>query len=168
MESNASSVQLIRLAAQHMIPLVGIFARDELPAKLGNGGYIVNMDDSAGPGTHWTAFYIDGRKAAYFDSFGVEPPLEVIRALKPYKYTINRKVIQNPASGYCGMYCLVFIWMMRVLKDREPKLRDRLKTFQKLWSENVEDNLRVLKYFVDVVPKRGPGPSSTPRFSASS
>jgi len=152
MESNASNLQLIQFAAQHNLPLNGVFSRDEIPRRLTNGGYIINMDDAMGVGTHWICLYIEGRRAAYFDSFGVEPPLEIIAALKPYKYVWNRKVIQNPASGYCGLYCLVFIFIMHSMRNNRPKLDERLKAFQDMWSGDVEHNLRVLRYFIDVVP----------------
>ena len=30
-----------------------------------------------GPGTHWVAWYKNGKTKIYFDSYGVQPPIEV-------------------------------------------------------------------------------------------
>ena len=40
---------------------------------------ILNLDNSRGNGTHWTAWYIDNNNKIYFDSYGVDPPLELIK-----------------------------------------------------------------------------------------
>jgi hypothetical protein len=43
----------------------------------------LNLDNSRGDGTHWTSWYVTGQagegdkgKKIYFDSYGVDPPLE--------------------------------------------------------------------------------------------
>jgi hypothetical protein len=152
MKSLASDEDLIRFAQIHFIPLNGVYAKDELPRTLQDGGYIVNMDNSTGIGTHWTAVWIETnaskRRAVYFDSFGQVPPTIIESKLKPFKFIHNDKIIQNPMSGYCGAYSLVFIFLMHRLKAKHPKLKERLKAFQNLWSRDVEDNLRVLKWFI--------------------
>jgi hypothetical protein len=161
MKSLASDEDLIRFAQIHFIPLNGVYAKDELPRTLQDGGYIVNMDNSTGMGTHWTAVWIETiaskRRAVYFDSFGQVPPTIIETKLKgasppfnpPFEeYLYNDKIIQNPMSGYCGAYSLVFIFLMHRLKAKHPKLKERLKAFQNLWSRDVEDNLRVLKWFI--------------------
>ena len=44
------------------------------------GMYIINLDDSTGPGTHWGAVISDmSDRAIYFDSFGLSPPQEIVR-----------------------------------------------------------------------------------------
>jgi hypothetical protein len=39
---------------------------------------ILNHDTFMGDGTHWTAWYVNSGKKIYFDSYGLDPPLELI------------------------------------------------------------------------------------------
>jgi hypothetical protein len=57
--------------------------RNALPRKIRrNESGIVNLDDAAGPGTHWVAYAKRDDRAAYFDSFGnLQPPKEIVRYL---------------------------------------------------------------------------------------
>ena len=66
---------------------------------------IVNFDKSGGPGTHWVAWYKDGKTKIYFDSYGVQPPIEVFRYLgKPIHY--NTDQVQPVGQVFCGHLCL--------------------------------------------------------------
>ena len=57
----------------------GVFLLDTLPKKPNKKECgIVNLDKSGGPGTHWVAWYKNGKTKIYFDSYGVQPPTEVI------------------------------------------------------------------------------------------
>ena len=65
------------------------------------GMYIINLDDSKGPGTHWVAMISNSEdKAIYFGSFGVPPPEEVINVHDHWYY--NYCQYQNPRSVMCG------------------------------------------------------------------
>ena len=70
----------------------GVFLPDTLPIKPNKKECgIVNFDKSGGPGTHWVAWYKNGKSKIYFDSYGVRPPLEVIRYLKsPIHYNTDQ------------------------------------------------------------------------------
>ena len=60
----------------------GVFLLDTLPRKPNKKECgIVNFDKSGGPGTHWVAWYKNGKTKIYFDSYGVQPPFEVIKYL---------------------------------------------------------------------------------------
>ena len=60
----------------------GVFLLDTLPKKPNKKECgITNFDKSGGPGTHWVAWYKNGTTKIYFDSYGVQPPLEVINYL---------------------------------------------------------------------------------------
>ena len=50
----------------------GVYSRDNLPDKIKDGAYVVNLDDYSDIGTHWLAFYANNKTVTYFDSFGVE------------------------------------------------------------------------------------------------
>ena len=57
----------------------GVLLLDTLPKKPNKK---VNFDKSGGPGTHWVAWY---KTRIYFDSYGVQPPIEVTLYLLPRK-----------------------------------------------------------------------------------
>ena len=80
---------------------------DTLPNKPNNKECgIVNLDKSGGSGTHWVAWYKNGKnKKVYFDSYGVQPPMEVIKYLgKSISY--NTDQIQPRGEVFCGHLCL--------------------------------------------------------------
>jgi hypothetical protein len=90
--------------------------KDELPSKLKNGFYIINLQSSnIGSGTHWTAFYYNSKHSYYFDAFGFLAPVEVEQKLNEYTY--NNKQIQNLKSTACGYYCIAFIIFIYGRKD---------------------------------------------------
>ena len=65
----------------------------------------VNFDKSGGSDTHWVAWYKNGRTKIYFDSYGVQPPIEVIYYLgKPICY--NTDQVQPVGQVFCGHLCL--------------------------------------------------------------
>ena len=84
----------------------GVFLLDTLtkkPNKKECG--IVNFDKSVGPGTRWVAWYKNGKTKIYFDSYGVQPPTEVINYLgKPIYYNIDQ--VQPAVEVFCGHLCL--------------------------------------------------------------
>ena len=45
----------------------GVYSRDNLPNKIKDGAYVINLDEHSDIGTHWIALYV-----TLFDSFGVE------------------------------------------------------------------------------------------------
>ena len=50
----------------------GVFSRNNLPKKIKDGAYIINLDEYADVGTHWIALFCNRNEIVYFDSFGVE------------------------------------------------------------------------------------------------
>ena len=49
-----------------------VFSRNNLPTKIKNKAYVINLDGYADLGTHWTALFCNKNEIVYFDSFGVE------------------------------------------------------------------------------------------------
>ena len=49
----------------------GVYSRDNLPDKMKDGAYIINLDGYYDIGTHWVALYVSNNDVTYFDSFGV-------------------------------------------------------------------------------------------------
>ena len=50
----------------------GVYFRDNLPNKIKDGAYVINLDEYSDIGTHWIALYALNNNVTYFDSFGVE------------------------------------------------------------------------------------------------
>ena len=49
-----------------------VYSRDNLPDKIKDGVYAINLDKYCDIGNHWIALYAVNNIATYFDSFGVE------------------------------------------------------------------------------------------------
>ena len=49
-----------------------VYSRDNLPNKIKDGAYVINLDEYSDIGTHWIALYVKNNSVTYFDSFGVE------------------------------------------------------------------------------------------------
>ena len=72
------------------------------------------MNTSKEPGSHWVAYFRDGSKKIYFDSFGQVIPTEIQKYLKTKdEYRNNQAVIerntdvvQEPNTVICGHLCL--------------------------------------------------------------
>ena len=90
------------------------FSRNNLPKKIKDGAYIINLDEYADVGTHWIALFCNRNEIVYFDSFGVEHVPEEIKEFvgnKNIKANIFR-VLAND-SAMCG-YCMFFSCHVRV------------------------------------------------------
>jgi hypothetical protein len=85
--------------------------RDNLPKDIKAGqSIIINLDDSVGNGTHWTALYRDKEKLNYFDSFGMPAPQELIDMYSSrVKIVSNTHQFQPMRNTNCGAYAVYFI-----------------------------------------------------------
>ena len=108
----------------------GVFSRNNLPKKIKDGTYIINLDEYANVGTHWIALFCKKNKIVYFDSFGVEYiPNEIKKFIKNFSRNKNIKTnifrIQEDNSIMCGYFCIGFIDFMLAGK----KLTDYVNLF---------------------------------------
>ena len=70
--------------------------RDTLPTKTTlNECRILNLFSSSGDGTHWVMWFKKGKDKFYFDSYGVQPPSEMIAYLKSPIFYNSGRVQQN-------------------------------------------------------------------------
>ena len=67
----------------------GVFSRNNLPKKIKDGAYIINLDEYTDVGRHWIALHVNNNYTTYFDSFGVG------HILKEIKTIINNKKIKT-------------------------------------------------------------------------
>ena len=50
----------------------GVYSRDNLPHKIKDGAYLINLDEYSDIGTHWIVLYANNKTVIYFDGFGAE------------------------------------------------------------------------------------------------
>ena len=96
--------------------LVGVYAKDTLPAVVGNKPalYIVNTDKAAGLGRHWIVMYFPpDEPAEFFDSLGHSPDFYTTHFVtfltnnsESYKYLKIR--LQDFRTETCGHYCIFY------------------------------------------------------------
>ena len=137
-----SNFDIIDLCDNLRVPLHGVFMKDTLPSKLQNGFYVLNLDEEAGNGTHWTVMYKEGNTICYFDSFGCPPPERVSKIVKgKNKHCYySDKIIQDLKSVVCGFYCVAFIWFF-CSHDGNPV--EKLEGFHDIFHDNgdTDDNI---------------------------
>ena len=49
----------------------GVFSRSNLPKKIEDGAYVINLDEYADAGTHWIALFCNKNEMLYFDNFNL-------------------------------------------------------------------------------------------------
>lgn len=130
-----SNLELIDAVKCLKIPnFKGVFMRNELVGHLKkNECGILNLDDndnlndqygtSTGGGTHWVCWWKMGKTKYYFDSYGVQPPMELIEYLGGCTEgaatswcDYNTKQIQRAGTVICGHLCL---YVLKKLSDGE-------------------------------------------------
>ena len=95
---------------------IGIFSRDNLPKKIKDGAYVINLDEYADAGTHWIALFCQKNEIIYFDSFEVEHITEDIKEFIKNK-NIKPNIFRVQANdSMCGYFCIGFIDFMLVGK----------------------------------------------------
>ena len=83
-----------------------VFLRDNLPTKTKlNECGILNLDSSSGDGTHWVMWLKKGKDKFYFDSYGAQPPSELIAYLES-RISYNSERVQQNGEVFCGHLCL--------------------------------------------------------------
>ena len=68
----------------------GVFSRNNLPLKIKDGAYVINLDENPDVGTHWMALFRNRNEIVYFDSFGVEHVPKKIKG-----FFGNKSIITN-------------------------------------------------------------------------
>ena len=102
-----SNIELLEAARKLKIPnFRGVSLCDILPKKPKKKECgILNLDDTTGSGTHWVAWYKNGTEKKYFDSYGLQPPNELVDYLhSPILYNTER--VQPYDQVFCGHLCL--------------------------------------------------------------
>ena len=102
---------------------IGVYSRDNLPDKIKDGAYVVDLDEYSDIGTHWIALYINNKTVTYFDSFGIEHISKEVKEFVSNKNIIaNIFRIQAYDSVMCGYFCIGFIDYIFKVKAQETIL----------------------------------------------
>ena len=148
-----SDYELQQDAKSLHLHIVGVYSKDKLPHSVQQGCYFINLSDerdvsgSINGGTHWCAIHVENDQSCWFDPFGLPPVSNVQLFLYDYQPILySEKQIQSPKSGWCGLYCLFFLWYMD--RYQELSLEDRIFRFDRLWSDSPEKNLDKLKHYL--------------------
>ena len=132
---------------------MGCYAKDALPKYiLPLRFYIINLDDNKGPGTHWTCIMNFDYNCLYFDSYGILPPLEVVKFMKGSKKECyyNYMQLQGLDSDVCGYWCMYMI-------DELLKGKSFLDTLYKFASRDYAKNDAFVRKHFAKVEKLHPG-----------
>ena len=127
---------------------IGVFSRDNIPKKIKDGTYVINLDKYADVGTHRIALFCKRSEIDCFDSVGTEHIPEEIKELignKNMKANIFR--VQANNSVMCDYFGIGFIDFMLTGK--------KLTDFTTLFSPHdfdKNDNI-ILSYFKDETDK---------------
>ena len=121
-----SNIELIDAAHELKIPnFRGVFLRDTLPKKPKSNMEcgILNLDDSSGTGTHWVGWYKCRNQKYYFDSYGLQPPQEILKYLRsPILY--NTEQVQQADQVFCGHLCLYVLKEITDGKDMQDVINN--------------------------------------------
>ena len=119
-----SNFDIINLVQRLKIPdFRGVFMKDTLldkPREKECG--VLNLNKLSEPGSHWVAFYKDGGKRIYFDSFGQVVPSELQKYLKTDKefdenqpvIQRNTDIVQREKETNCG---LLYVYVLHNLSQ---------------------------------------------------
>ena len=141
-------MKLLRKYYQNEPRFNGVYSSDNLPNKVKDGVYVINLDEHFDIGTHWIALYILNYNVTYFDSFGVEHiPKEIKKFIDKSTIVTSIFRIQAYDSVMRGYFCIGFIDFMLESKS--------LTDFTNLFSPNdfkKNDDI-ILNYFLTSLEK---------------
>ena len=99
--------------------------------------FITNIDDHNMPGQHWNAWFIEGRRVTFFDSFGRywdddTLPGHYKDIAEPFeRVTYSNTRLQGWDSFACGYFCIHFIYFKALGLDYEDFLNEYTNNFEK-------------------------------------
>ena len=162
-----SNFDLERLAEFYNLPLVAITMKDELPATVKDGYFIINLQSSpAGQGTHWLGLFIHKNNAYYFDSYGAPPSVEIMKFVKKRKgchMYYNNFIIQDLKSQNCGWYALAFLFWCYSYVLFSKDMKNMFNEFVKSFVDDTKENDKILIEFFETSVKQN-RPSVLSRF----
>src|SRR5437773_9430193 len=93
----------------------GCFMKNELPSHpKENECGILNFESSEdGNGSHWSCYWKEGESKIFFDSFGTNPPEELVKYLGP-RILSSTFQIHQINSDICGELALLVLYLLDI------------------------------------------------------
>ena len=66
----------------------GVYSRDNLPDKIKDRAYVINLHEYSDIGTHQVTLYVSNNDVTHFDSFGIE---HIPKEIKKFISNKNKK-----------------------------------------------------------------------------
>ena len=94
----------------------GVYAIDEMKSIKSvsyPSSFVINLDPSYKPGSHWVAVYFDKNGVGeYLDSFAHYPPHEIVHFLRSHAkgWQYNRMQVQELSTMTCGQFVVFYIY----------------------------------------------------------
>lgn len=108
-----TNIDLINLAKKNRIQLDYILFKNQLSSIPYKPGLhiILNMSSSGHVGTHWTCLNIKKDYMLYSDSFGMEPPIEILNYARAHNTRVvyNNYQLEELDGVNCGQLALFFL-----------------------------------------------------------
>ena len=121
--------------------LIGVYSRDNLPNKIKDGEYVINLAEYYDIGTYDLDGNYDFDTVIYFDSFEIEHiPKEIKKIIDNRNIISNIYRIQNCDSIMFGYFCIGFIDYM----FKGKSLTDYTNLFS---PDNFKKNDDIIKLF---------------------
>ena len=88
----------------------GVFSINNLPKKMKDGAYVINLEKYADVGIDWIALFFNRNEIIYFDSFVVEHiPEEIKKFIGNKNIKVSIFWVQANNSVMCGYPCIGFM-----------------------------------------------------------
>ena len=82
----------------------------------------MKIDNGSQRGTPWCAFHVKDNESKYFDSFGSQPDVFLLKRL-PKLILFHNCKIQDKNSKLCGSYCLYFLYLFKRMNYYDANLK---------------------------------------------
>ena len=145
-----SNFEIADIFQAYRVPLTFIGMKNELPKKVSNGSYIINLESAPLDGSHWVALVVRGNDAFYFDSYGAYPPTDVVRFVKRRKIckmAFNQSIIQDLRSECCGYFASAIL--IYIAKHPTGNIYHVANSFIEKFKDETKDNTDILKKIYD-------------------
>ena len=91
----------------------GVYSRNNLPKKIKDGAYVINLDEYTDVGTHWIALFCNRNEIVYFDVFGIESvPKEIKEFVGNENIIANIFLSTSKQFSNVQQFCIGFINFM--------------------------------------------------------
>ena len=102
---------------QNKSKFINVYSRDNLPNKIKDEVYVINLHEYSVVGTHWIDLYAQNNDVTYLDSFGVEYIPKEIKTFISNK-NIKTNIFRRQAydSIMREFFCIGFIHFVLTVK----------------------------------------------------